>query len=81
MKVDSKHQNKDILYSKSLEQLVDFAFDEKVAHVFPDIINRSVPGYVNIVAMTGTLAAEFYQSNTNGYDLGCSLGASSLAIK
>ncbi len=80
MNSDLKCNNRDTLYSQALEQLVDFDFDARVAHVFPDMINRSVPGYANIVAMTGILAAEFYQINSNCYDLGCSLGASSLAI-
>ena len=70
----------DTLYSRPLDKLVDFNFDEKVASVFPDMINRSVPGYASIVAMTGILAAEFYQPHSCCYDLGCSLGASSLSM-
>ncbi len=73
-------QDRDTIYSQPLEKLVDFNFDEKVANVFPDMINRSVPGYASIVAMTGILAAEFYQSDSYCYDLGCSLGASSLSM-
>lgn len=73
-------QDRDTIYSQPLNQLVDFNFDEKVANVFPDMINRSVPGYASIVAMTGILSAEFYQSGTCCYDLGCSLGASSLSM-
>lgn len=70
----------DTLYARPLEKLVDFNFDEKVANVFPDMIQRSVPGYAGIVAMTGILAAEFYQTGSYCYDLGCSLGASSLSM-
>ena len=70
----------DTLYSRPLDKLVDFNFDERVAQVFPDMINRSVPGYASIVAMTGILSAEFYQPNTRCYDLGCSLGASALSM-
>ncbi|MCU7799584.1 MAG: carboxy-S-adenosyl-L-methionine synthase CmoA [gamma proteobacterium symbiont of Lucinoma myriamae] len=70
----------DTLYSSPLDKLVDFNFDEKVANVFPDMINRSVPGYASIVAMTGILSAEFYQPGTRCYDLGCSLGASALSM-
>lgn len=73
-------QKRDTLYAQPLEQLVDFDFDAKVAKVFPDMINRSVPGYASIVAMTGILSAEFYQPASVCYDLGCSLGASSLAM-
>ncbi len=71
---------KDTLFSQPLDKLVDFNFDEKVANVFPDMINRSVPGYASIVAMTGILSAEFYQPDTLCYDLGCSLGASTLSM-
>lgn len=70
----------DSIYAKPLDRLVDFNFDEKVASVFPDMINRSVPGYASIVSMTGILAAEFHQPGSNCYDLGCSLGASSLSM-
>ncbi len=70
----------DTLYSSPLDKLVDFNFDEKVANVFPDMINRSVPGYASIVAMTGILSAEFFQPDTQCYDLGCSLGASALSM-
>ena len=70
----------DSIYAKPLDRLVDFNFDEKVASVFPDMINRSVPGYASIVSMTGILAAEFHQPGSHCYDLGCSLGASSLSM-
>ena len=71
---------RDKIYARPLDKLVDFNFDERVACVFPDMINRSVPGYASIVAMTGILAAEFYQVGSYCYDLGCSLGASSLSM-
>ena len=75
-----KNSGSDTLYSRPLDKLVDFNFDEKVANVFPDMINRSVPGYASIVAMTGILSAEFFQPDTLCYDLGCSLGASALSM-
>lgn len=58
----------------------DFVFDEKVAAVFEDMIHRSVPGYTTIIAMTARLAEKYYQPGSRIYDLGCSLGAASLAI-
>lgn len=75
-----KEKTPDTLFSQPLDKLVDFNFDEKVANVFPDMINRSVPGYASIVAMTGILSAEFYQADSCCYDLGCSLGASALSM-
>lgn len=62
------------------KQLVDFAFDETVAQVFPDMIRRSVPGYDTVVALTGLLAARHLERGGRCYDLGCSLGASTLAV-
>ena len=61
-------------------QLVDFAFDEAVAAVFPDMIRRSVPGYETVVALTGLLTARHLTQGGRCYDLGCSLGASTLAV-
>ena len=60
--------------------LVDFAFDEAVARVFPDMIRRSVPGYETLIGLTGLLAAEHARPGSRIYDLGASLGASTLAI-
>lgn len=71
---------KDVIFSQPLEQIQNFTFDEKVAAVFPDMINRSVPGYATVIAMTGVLAGQYAQENTNCYDLGCSLGESSFAM-
>lgn len=65
----------DDLYARQREQIEAFRFDEKVADVFEDMIQRSVPGYRDIVTMTGVLAQEYFRSGTQCYDLGCSLGA------
>ncbi len=58
-----------------------FAFDDSVARVFPDMIKRSVPGYTTIIAMTGLMAGRYSQAGSRLYDLGCSLGASTLAMR
>lgn len=57
-----------------------FRFDEQVVRVFPDMISRSVPGYELLVPMIGMLARRYARPDTNLYDLGCSLGAASLAM-
>ncbi|MET1253873.1 carboxy-S-adenosyl-L-methionine synthase CmoA [Aliikangiella maris] len=69
----------DNLFAKPQQQL-PFQFDEKVAEVFPDMIKRSVPGYTTIVQHIEKFASRFITDNSNCYDLGCSLGAASLAI-
>ncbi len=63
------------------QMIVDFVFDEKVAGVFPDMIRRSVPGYDTVIPMLGVFAERFVQANSNIYDLGCSLGAATLALR
>lgn len=72
---------KDTIYSTPLDAIADFAFDANVVRVFPDMIQRSVPGYSTIIAMTGVLAERYARADTHCYDLGCSLGASTLAMR
>lgn len=69
----------DKIFSKS-QQVVDFAFDDAVADVFPDMIRRSVPGYETVISLLGVLANQYAKSNTKIYDLGCSLGAATLSM-
>jgi tRNA (cmo5U34)-methyltransferase len=59
----------------------DFRFDAAVARVFPDMIRRSVPGYTTIIPMIQVITEQSIQPGTNAYDLGCSLGASTLAMR
>mgnify|MGYP006135874657 FL=1 len=63
------------------EALVNFIFDDNVASVFTDMVNRSVPGYALIVRMISLLAGQYACSNTRLYDLGCSLGAVSFLLQ
>lgn len=72
---------RDDLFASPLGNIPRFAFDQAVVDVFPDMIQRSVPGYQTIINLCGELAARFVQADSNCYDLGCSLGASSLAIR
>jgi tRNA (cmo5U34)-methyltransferase len=77
---DCEPMSRDTLYADAQGVLADFCFDERVARVFPDMINRSVPGYATIINMIGTLAGQWVKPDTSVYDLGCSLGAASLAV-
>ena len=71
---------KDTLFSLPIDELVDFSFDEKTVSVFPDMINRSVPGYSLMQSLTGLVASARVTPGSRVYDLGCSLGASSIAV-
>ncbi|WP_437612020.1 carboxy-S-adenosyl-L-methionine synthase CmoA [Erwinia sp. V71] len=73
--------NRDTLFSAPIAKLGDWTFDERVAEVFPDMIQRSVPGYSNIISMIGMLAERFVQPQSKVYDLGCSLGAATLSVR
>ena len=70
----------DKLFAKSRATTSGFRFDEQVVKVFPDMIARSVPGYELVVPMIGLLARRYAQDDSRIYDLGCSLGAASLAM-
>ena len=74
-------KKQDEIYSSPLNEIIDFEFDEKVAEVFPDMIQRSVPGYGTMISTLGILAAKYAQPDSRCYDLGCSLGAVSLSMR
>ncbi|KGE73324.1 carboxy-S-adenosyl-L-methionine synthase CmoA [Spirochaeta lutea] len=72
---------KDRIYARAEGPPEPFRFDDRVARVFPDMIKRSVPGYESILESIGQFTRRFAQDGTRCYDLGCSLGASTLAIR
>lgn len=71
----------DIIFSNKQNKIKDFAFDAQVVEVFPDMISRSVPGYNTIIDTIGRLSQRFVTDNSHVYDLGCSLGAATLAMR
>lgn len=75
----SSHANTDRVFAT--ERLpTAFAFDDQVASVFEDMINRSVPGYNTIISMIGVLAERYCGAGSTIYDLGASLGGASFAV-
>lgn len=72
---------RDRLYAEDADLAAPFRFDERVAAVFPDMIERSVPGYATVLRLIGLIAARHAEPGTACYDLGCSLGAVSLALR
>lgn len=72
---------RDTLFANEQAMIVDFAFDEKVAAVFPDMIRRSVPGYGEIITFIGLFAERYALPGSRIYDLGCSLGAATLSMR
>ena len=58
-----------------------FEFNDSVAEVFTDMLKRSVPGYEASLEAIAILARRYGRAGTRCYDLGCSLGASTLAMR
>jgi len=62
------------------DKVEGFVFDDKVASVFSDMIQRSVPGYIALNQLLPIVAQQYVQNNSKIYDLGCSLGEASIAL-
>ncbi len=75
------NSKRDNLFKVPGSEQQQFSFNENVADVFNDMLNRSIPGYASILNQIGIFAYHYSVDNTNIYDLGCSLGAASLAVK
>ena len=58
-----------------------FEFNASVARVFPDMLRRSIPGYAATIQAIGSLARRHVQPDSRCFDLGCSLGAATLAMR
>jgi len=71
-------KNRDMLFVD--KNALPFTFDADVSRVFEDMIARSVPGYALTLQMIAVMAGLYAQKGSNIYDLGCSLGASTLAL-
>lgn len=71
---------RDAIFSTPLDRVARFSFDEQVVACFPDMIRRSVPGYGQILGMLSLIAQRHLRHGAHVYDLGCSLGASGLAL-
>ena len=72
--------DKDQIYSHKQDKVEGFVFDEKVASVFEDMIQRSVPGYILLNQLLPIVAKQFIKKNSYIYDLGCSLGEASISL-
>lgn len=57
-----------------------FEFDESVASVFDDMLDRSIPLYDESIVFLANLIAKLYQESATITDLGCSTANTLLAI-
>jgi len=72
---------KDEIFRAPGSEQEKFKFDGQVADVFPDMLQRSIPGYTDILRMIEMFSAAFCRPDANYYDLGSSLGAVSTAMQ
>lgn len=71
----------DTLFADPIQNVAPFRFDASVAEVFPDMLQRSIPGYQTILQGLAQITSRFAQPDSHLYDLGCSLGAASLTMR
>lgn len=76
----ARESGEDRLFAEPRPFAKDFAFDDRTAAVFDDMVGRSVPFYAEIQRMAAEMAADFAVPGTNLYDLGCSTGTTFEAL-
>lgn len=70
----------DKIFDEPIKKASDFAFNNKVAGVFDDMVTRSVPFYVEMQRMMSELVADHCGEDGVIYDLGCSTGATMIMM-
>ena len=73
--------SKDEIFTADDSAARPFRFNAAVAEVFPDMLRRSIPGYAASIEAIASLAARYVTEHSNCYDLGCSLGAATMAMR
>ena len=71
--------NKDKLFKSGIIP-EDFTFNDKVAEVFDDMLNRSVPYYSGVIDAIAQLIRHQAQKKHTNYDLGCSTGTTLIEL-
>lgn len=68
----------DKVFNKSI--IKQFEFDEEVASVFDDMLNRSIPFYKEMQRLSINFACNFLKANDKVYDLGCSTASTLIEL-
>jgi len=68
----------DKVFSKPISK--QFEFDEEVASVFDDMLDRSVPFYKQMQKLSISFANSFLKENSKVYDLGCSTASTLIEL-
>ncbi len=69
---------KDTVFNKPI--IKQFEFDEDVASVFDDMLERSVPFYGQMLELTTSFALKYLKDNSSVYDIGCSTATTLINI-
>lgn len=78
MPTSNPPQKRDYLFSQPIEK--QFEFDESVALVFDDMLNRSVPFYQESLDLTIFYISKLAQKNSTILDIGCSTANTLIAL-
>ena len=70
----------DKIFFNKKNKITPFEFDEEVAEVFDDMLNRSIPGYQVLQEVISNFIIEYYCKGSYIYDLGCSTGNTILGL-
>ncbi len=68
----------DKVFEKSITK--QFEFDEEVASVFDDMLDRSVPFYKEMLRLTTNFALQYLKDGDIVYDLGCSTASTLIEL-
>ena len=71
---------KDSIFINSMKRPGDFEFNAEVAEVFDDMLERSIPFYLEQQAMIIDLCKKLWVPGTNVYDLGCSTATTLIGL-
>ncbi len=73
-------KKKDTIFISN-NRIKKFEFTQEVVDVFEDMLDRSIPGYRDILNNIAVITSEYVRDGTNIYDLGTSLGDVPFAIQ
>jgi len=73
--------HKDDIFLRTPFERGGFSFNGQVAHVFDDMVSRSVPGYFTIQDWISKLVQAYLKPGFTVLDLGCSTGTTLLGLQ
>ncbi|MBH48612.1 MAG: carboxy-S-adenosyl-L-methionine synthase CmoA [Halobacteriovorax sp.] len=66
---------RDEIFGKKNGQIENFSFNQEVAAVFDDMVERSIPNYGEVHRIVADMVRRYLASGATVYDLGCSTGS------